>query len=174
MLCSSRHKPERVCAQRWRESEKKAGEGRRRRRGRWGERAGERAASRVHAASRSGFSEALCLSESVKSLVRTRQPSCDARAASAAVSEGGEQQQGVLTSEDTAKHDLCASRSCRRAPRGRLMRPGHLLGCASAPPRRSRCSVAKSERVSFSRDPLGSARAAQGRAPCSSVLRGPG
>lgn len=132
------------------------------------------AASRVHVASCSGFSEALCLSESVKSLVRTRQPSCDARAASAAVSEGGEQQRGVLTSEDTAKHDLCASRSCRRAPRGRLVRPGHLLGCASAPPRRSRCSVAKSERVSFSRDPLGSARTAQGRAPRSSVLRGPG
>lgn len=110
------------------------------------------AASRVHAASCSGFSEALCLSESVKPPVRTRGPFCAAREAGRP-SGKAENSSGLCQRAKSlpSKHGLCACRSCRQTSRGR---PVRLLGRTSAPPGRSPRSVARSERVSFLRQPL--------------------
>lgn len=173
MLCPSGHKPKRYCARRQTERQKERVSSQENR-GEGGGDGGVRgresaAASRVHAASCSGFSEALCLSESVKLPVRTRRPFCARPSGKAENSSGLCQRAKSLPS----KHGLCACGSCRRTSCGSCD-PGRLLGRTSAPPGRSPRSVAKSERVSFLREPLGSAPTAQRRAPRSSVLPGPG
>lgn len=114
------------------------------------------AASRVHAALCSGFSEALCLRESVKCPpapypARKRRPSC------AAERPGGRQgRRRAAGCAHERRHFLPSTASARPGPAdeplaGAPCNPRSLLGHASAPPGRSPRSVAKSERVSFSR-----------------------